>query len=123
MGGLAQPQVLTQVLLGLCRGLDCEQALSAPRWLVGGIAGEAGPSGLLAEAGVPAKARAALGAQGWQITELPSLSPDVGEAHVIAAETRAVTQPEAIRVRRAVLSPPGAAGSARGLRAVEGPDL
>ena len=88
MGGLAQPQVLTQVLLGLCRGLDCEQALSAPRWLVGGIADEAGPSGLLAEAGVPAQARTALGAQGWQITELPSLSADVGEAHVIAAGPR-----------------------------------
>jgi gamma-glutamyltranspeptidase/glutathione hydrolase len=86
MGGLAQPQVLTQVLLGLCRGLDCEEALSAPRWLVGGIAGEAGPSGLLAEAGVPAKAREALGAQGWQISELPSLSEYAGEAHVIAAE-------------------------------------
>jgi gamma-glutamyltranspeptidase/glutathione hydrolase len=86
MGGLAQPQVLTQVLLGLCRGLDCEDALGVPRWLVGGIAGEAGPSGLLAEAGVPAKARAALGAQGWQISELPPLSADAGEAHVIAAE-------------------------------------
>ena len=86
MGGLAQPQVLTQVLLGLCRGLNCERALSAPRWLVGGIADEAGPSGLLAEAEVPAQARTALGAQGWQITELPSLSADVGEAHVIAAE-------------------------------------
>lgn len=85
MGGLAQPQILTQVLLGLCRGLDCEQALSAPRWLVGGIEAGTEQSGLLAEAGVPAQARTALSAHGWQVTEIPSLSPDVGEAHVIAA--------------------------------------
>ena len=109
MGGLAQPQVLTQLLLGLCRGLDCEQALSAPRWLVGESKPEGASRSSWPKAAVPAEALALLRAEGWQITEIPSLSPDVGEAHAIAVDPR-VTQPQAIRVRKARLSPPGTPG-------------
>ena len=84
MGGLAQPQVLTHVLLGLQRGMDCERALSSPRWLVGGMEAGSSQSELMAESRVPPEALAPLRAEGWQITDLPSMTPDVGQAHVIA---------------------------------------
>ena len=35
MGGKSQPQILTQVLMRLLAGIPAEQALSAPRWVVG----------------------------------------------------------------------------------------
>ena len=88
MGGLAQPQVLTHLLLGLHRGMDCERALSSPRWLVGGMEAGSSQSELMAESRVPSEALEPLRAEGWQIAELPSLTPDVGQAHAIASGPR-----------------------------------
>ena len=37
MGGLAQPQIIAQVLLRLFEGASAQDAVSAPRWVVGGM--------------------------------------------------------------------------------------
>jgi gamma-glutamyltranspeptidase len=37
MGGLAQPQILTQVLTRIARGESLGKAVDAPRWIVGGM--------------------------------------------------------------------------------------
>ena len=83
MGGLAQTQILTQVLLHLRSGLDAEQAVSRPRWTIGGIEAGGDEAAIEAERGVPAAVRDTLVQDGWHLEELPERTFAVGEAQAI----------------------------------------
>jgi gamma-glutamyltranspeptidase/glutathione hydrolase len=78
MGGRAQPQIHTQVLLRLLEGADPAEAVAAPRWIVGEA--ETGHP-VAVEADVPATARQALGTP---VAELPAHSGRTGHAQVVA---------------------------------------
>jgi gamma-glutamyltranspeptidase/glutathione hydrolase len=88
MGGLAQTQILTQLVLHLRMGFSAEEAVTAPRWTVGGIEAHSDQAPVHAEARVPKRAVDALEQAGWPVSELPDLSADVGEAQVIVADDR-----------------------------------
>jgi gamma-glutamyltranspeptidase len=83
MGGLAQTQILTHVLMHLSAGRGVADAIRAPRWTVGSIEAHGDSRSVQAEANVPAPAVEALRAQGWPITTIPALSLDVGDAVAI----------------------------------------
>jgi gamma-glutamyltranspeptidase len=83
MGGLAQPQVLTHILLHLRRGMALRDALTAPRWTVGGLAAGRGRPPVQAEGRVSSPALHALAAQGWPIVRLQDFALDAGVAQAI----------------------------------------
>jgi gamma-glutamyltranspeptidase len=83
MGGLAQTQVLTHVLLHLRRGMSPSDALTAPRWTVGGIGAGSSRTPVQAEGRVPRPALEALAADGWEIVGLSDFAFQAGEAQVI----------------------------------------
>jgi gamma-glutamyltranspeptidase len=80
MGGLAQPQILAQVLLRLRSGATPQEAVTAPRWTLGSI--ERGGPALQIESGVAATASLSLARLGWQSVELDAVSDAVGHAQV-----------------------------------------
>ncbi len=80
MGGLAQPQILAQVLMRLRAGASLQEAVTAPRWAVGSI--ERGGLELQVESGVSSTARSSLATLGWPQVDLPSVNDDVGHAQV-----------------------------------------
>lgn len=84
MGGRAQPQIHTQVLLRLLDGATPADAVAAPRWVVGGPRPGGREDTVSVEAGVPAPARAALAATGMPVVDLPAGSDPVGHAQVVA---------------------------------------
>lgn len=81
MGGLAQPQILTQVLLQIAAGREPADAVAAARWTLGSI--ERGGDGLQLEPGLPSDARESLLEAGWAITELEAGGDEVGHAQVV----------------------------------------
>jgi oxamate amidohydrolase len=83
MGGMAQPQVLTHVIQHLRRGSSCSAALTAPRWLVGGLDLAHDPNHVLAESRVPHEALGALAAAGWPVETLLDFDSETGEAQAI----------------------------------------
>jgi len=86
MGGSAQPQILTMVLIRALRlGMSPAGAVAAPRWLVGGMSPE-GPGPLvIAEADVPETVVRALGAAGYRVDVVSERDGSVGHAHMIRA--------------------------------------
>jgi gamma-glutamyltranspeptidase/glutathione hydrolase len=83
MGGLVHAHILAQVLLRLRAGATPQDAVDAPRWIVGGMElGEADDM-LRVEAGVSATTRAALGRAGLRIVEVPRDSEWLGHAMAI----------------------------------------
>ena len=85
MGGLAQTQILTQLMLHLRAGDTAGQAVSRPRWILGGIGTDGDPSIVQAEARVPNAAVRAL-ERGWSAIGLPDFSLEVGDSQVITVE-------------------------------------
>jgi gamma-glutamyltranspeptidase/glutathione hydrolase len=82
MGGAGQPEILTHVLLHLRRGLSCESAVAAPRWLL--KPDEGGAATLVAaEPAVPADAITALSAAGWPTRKVSAARGEAGEAQLI----------------------------------------
>lgn len=85
MGGFAQPQINA---MNLVRTVDLrmppDEALAAPRWLVGGMDPE-GPSAprVLVEADVHDAARQALQAAGFYVDTVDTHDEGVGHAHLI----------------------------------------
>jgi gamma-glutamyltranspeptidase/glutathione hydrolase len=86
MGGLAQTQILTQLLLHLRTGFSADEAVAAPRWTVGGIEAHSDQARAYAERRVPKAAVEALELAGSVVVELPDLASEVGEAQVIVRD-------------------------------------
>ena len=80
MGGLAQPQILAQVLLRLRAGGSLQEAVTAPRWTLGTI--EHGGRELQVESGVGVTSRNSLAQLGWPQVDLPAANDDVGHAQL-----------------------------------------
>lgn len=76
MGGKAQPQIHAQVLLRLLAGATPQEAVSAPRFVVG-------DEGIFFEADMSRSAAAALRATGVPVTELTPHDEELGHAHAI----------------------------------------
>jgi gamma-glutamyltranspeptidase/glutathione hydrolase len=86
MGGSAQPQILTAVLLrafGLAS--DAGDAVAAPRWIVGGMAPEGETPAAVVEADVPSEAVASLKDAGYRVDTVGEVDGAVGHAHMIRA--------------------------------------
>jgi gamma-glutamyltranspeptidase/glutathione hydrolase len=83
MGGKAQAQIHTQLLLALMDGASPVQAVAAPRFAVG-AAGEGDPPGtVLVECNCDPAVATALSAAGMSPVAVPELSEDLGHAQVI----------------------------------------
>jgi gamma-glutamyltranspeptidase/glutathione hydrolase len=86
MGGLAQTQILTHVLMHLRRGGNVAEAVSAPRWTLGALEAHGDRAVIQAEANVAGDAVDALRAGGWSINTIPARSLDVGDAAAISRD-------------------------------------
>jgi oxamate amidohydrolase len=83
MGGKAQAQIHTQLMLRTARGEDAASAVSAPRWVVGGLdAGD--PSDLvLAESRVHTETLEHLAGSGMRVVTLGEVDETVGHSVMI----------------------------------------
>lgn len=102
MGGRAQHQIHTHLALRLAAGASVEDAVSAPRWVLGrmeaGSATQDADRSASVEAGVPEPARRALAAAGLPAHELPDHSDAVGHSQLVRSSgggTAAATDPRA----------------------------
>ncbi|MGH2589897.1 MAG: gamma-glutamyltransferase, partial [Actinomycetota bacterium] len=84
MGGGGHPQIDAMSLFrAFDLGMDAGSAVSAPRWLVGGMALGRSDRTLLAEGSVPVRTRRALTAAGYAVETIDALDERVGHAHLI----------------------------------------
>jgi len=84
MGGGGQPQVdASSVIRAFDLGMDAQAAVSAPRWLVGGMDIRNDERTLVAEASLPDSTRDAFRDAGYRVETVGQLDEDVGHAHVI----------------------------------------
>ncbi|MFT4219397.1 MAG: gamma-glutamyltransferase [Microbacterium sp.] len=85
MGGQAQPQIHTHVLLRAFAGSGAVEAVAAARWAIGRQ--DAGDTALTAtvEAGVGQDAVSALAEAGFQIKRVPDADELLGHANLVAA--------------------------------------
>jgi gamma-glutamyltranspeptidase/glutathione hydrolase len=86
MGGSGQPQILSQVLLRLRHGDDPTAAVSAPRWVYGGMEVDSPPDEVLIESRVPDEAVRALRAEGFACRMLGDYDENVGHAQLVKIE-------------------------------------
>jgi gamma-glutamyltranspeptidase/glutathione hydrolase len=83
MGGGAQPQIDAMSLIrAFDLEMDAQDAVSAPRWLVGGMDIRNDERMLIAEASLPDPTRDALRHAGYRVETVGQLD-DVGHAHLI----------------------------------------
>jgi gamma-glutamyltranspeptidase len=99
MGGRAQPQIHTQLLLRLEAGSSPSAALNAPRWIVGGQdIGEDGEV-VVAERSVAPDALDAIAAAGLPVMAVADLGEEVGHGQLVRraedGELLAATDPRA----------------------------
>ena len=86
MGGSAHSQIHAQMLLAVTsRGATPLEAVSLPRWLVGGMQRNGG-SGVVAESRVPADVIASLADAGFEVSMLGDLDEQVGHAQMAARD-------------------------------------
>jgi gamma-glutamyltranspeptidase/glutathione hydrolase len=84
MGGGGQPQIDAMSLIrAFDLGMDAGSAVSAPRWLVGGMELGGSERSLVAEASVPSSTRGAFEAAGYAVETVGALDESVGHAHLI----------------------------------------
>ncbi len=83
MGGRAQPQILTEILLRLADGADPARAVGAPRFVVGELDARGANSVVLAEADLDRPALAALARSGIEVHALEPLDEAVGHAQLL----------------------------------------
>jgi gamma-glutamyltranspeptidase/glutathione hydrolase len=86
MGGRVHAQILAQVLLRVGAGATPQEAVDAPRWIVGGMELGEPDDTLRIEAGVSATTRAALDRAGLRIIDVPRDSEWLGHAQAIWCE-------------------------------------
>jgi len=87
MGGRAQPQIHTQLLLRRLNGLDPQEAVSAPRFVIGGLDAGSEADIVFAEENLDRGASSALARTGFEISSEGELDEIVGHA-VLAVSTR-----------------------------------
>ena len=83
MGGRAQPQILSQVLLQLAAGRDAQQAVSAPRYVVGDAEAQSRYRVVTAEHGVPADVLGSLREERFSVRMVGALGDEMGHAQVL----------------------------------------
>jgi gamma-glutamyltranspeptidase/glutathione hydrolase len=71
------------VIRALELGMDAQTAVSAPRWLVGGMVLRNDERAIIAEASVPDSTREAFGDAGYWVETVGELDEDVGHAHLV----------------------------------------
>lgn len=84
MGGTGQPMIHTQLLLRLLQGATPQEAVAAPRFVVGPNRPGDTERTLYAEAGVPDEAIGAFLARGFHVVSVPDRTELLGHANVIA---------------------------------------
>jgi gamma-glutamyltranspeptidase len=99
MGGRAQPQIHSQLLLKLDAGSSPSAALNAPRWIMGGQDSGEGGELVVAERSVPPAALDAIAAAGLPIMAVADLDEEVGHGQLVrrgeGGELLAATDPRA----------------------------
>jgi gamma-glutamyltranspeptidase len=99
MGGKAQPQIHTHLLLNLDAGRTPAQALAAPRWVVGSLLTEQHVDLVLAERRVPSPALDSIATAGLGIVAVGDLDEEVGHGQLVRrtadGELLAATDPRA----------------------------
>jgi oxamate amidohydrolase len=84
MGGGAQPQIDAMSLIrAFDLEMDAQAAVSAPRWLVGGMNLRNAERAVIAGASVPDLTRDAFRDAGYRVEDVGHLDEDVGHAHLI----------------------------------------
>ena len=83
MGGKAQPQVHTQVLLNAFAGRSAAESVAAPRWIVGPLDPTDHPEGARLEADGDDSAAAGLDAAGFAVTAVPAADEDTGQVNLV----------------------------------------
>jgi gamma-glutamyltranspeptidase/glutathione hydrolase len=83
MGGKAQPQVQTQVLLGAFAGRTAAEAVCAPRWVVGPLDPTDHPEGARLEEDADDTVAAGLEAAGFRVERIPAADEDTGQANLV----------------------------------------
>ena len=84
MGGGAQPQIdALSLIRAFDLGMDAQAAVSAPRWLVGGMDIRNDERMLIAEASVPDPTRDSFQEAGYRTEDVGHVDEDVGHAHLI----------------------------------------
>jgi gamma-glutamyltranspeptidase/glutathione hydrolase len=88
MGGLVHAQIHAQVLLRLLAGATPQEAVDAPRWIVGAMELGEPDDTIRIEDGCDAAARAALAGAGMRLVDVPRDSDWLGHAQAIWLEPR-----------------------------------
>jgi gamma-glutamyltranspeptidase/glutathione hydrolase len=88
MGGQGQPQILAQVLLGALGGAGAEDAVAAPRAVVGLQSEGATGDSVTVECDMGAAARAAIGRSGLTRVDVPPHTEALGQANVVFADAK-----------------------------------
>jgi gamma-glutamyltranspeptidase len=83
MGGKAQPQVHTQVLLHGFAGRSAAEAVAAPRWIVGPLDPTDPPDGATVESDHDGAVAGALEAAGFTVRPLSPTNEDTGQVNLI----------------------------------------
>jgi gamma-glutamyltranspeptidase len=83
MGGRAQPQILTQVLLRLVNGESPDEAVAAPRWVVGGLGVDQINEVAYVESTVTVDARQSIEDR-LEVIDLSAHDEETGHAQVVA---------------------------------------
>src|SRR5205814_748580 len=91
MGGLAQPQILAHLLVRLRAGASAADAVSAPRWVVGGLEMGSPRAVILAERALGEGFEHAVAGSGMPVEWLEEGSDDVGHANVLRLESKELT--------------------------------
>ncbi|GAA2178463.1 gamma-glutamyltransferase [Leucobacter tardus] len=88
MGGSAQPQIHTQLLLRSTDGAIPHDATHAPRWIVDEVGGDRRLT-VTIEEDVPVVARDAIAAAGFTLNIVPRFSEDLGHSNLIRVRGQA----------------------------------
>jgi gamma-glutamyltranspeptidase len=90
MGGRAQPQILSHVLLELAAGKDAARAVSSPRYVVGDNEAQSRYSAVTAERDVASNVLSSLGEARFSLRFVEPLDDEMGHAQVLRVSTGGV---------------------------------
>ena len=90
MGGRAQPQILSHVLLHLAAGKDAARAVSSPRYVVGDTEAQSRYSAVTAERDVPSDVLGSLRGARFSLRMVEPFDDEMGHAQVLRVGTEGV---------------------------------